>query len=167
MLFDKLSSLLSTTFCNWILDFLTSRPLTDWIGGHTSTDTTKYCVPRVPSNFNRGLIESILTCQMTTWHRTSEKTFNPPLPRNIIIIVTLARWCTCAMCRSHRTAKESDNPCCSSGRRYRMICWLQGSLFPLGYKTATSPPTKAQVPLISLTSAPHAPHLALTVVILN
>ncbi len=37
-LIGKLSTLgLSTTLCNWILDFLTNRPQTVRIGGHTST----------------------------------------------------------------------------------------------------------------------------------
>lgn len=37
MLFDKLSSLLNSPCCNWILDFLTCRPVTVWIGWLAST----------------------------------------------------------------------------------------------------------------------------------
>ncbi len=91
-LMGKLNTLsLSITLCNWIMDFLTNRPQTVWIGSHTSSmcstpETPKAalsprlftpcnhdCTPRHPENSTRKYADNTTIISLGSipgWGRT-------------------------------------------------------------------------------------------------
>lgn len=67
----------STTFCNWILDFLTSRPLKVWIGTHIYVhkillNASTVCWRFLQTSKEGYIHRNIPTFQRATWQHTYE-----------------------------------------------------------------------------------------------
>ncbi len=90
-LIAKFSTLgLSTTLCNWILDFLTNRPQTVQIGGHTS-----YTLVLNTSEIdNISLADSSYYSKKKDWHAVG---------------LSIAWYCNIVVIATARTANKANN----------------------------------------------------------
>ncbi len=101
---NKFSTLgLSTTLCNWILDFLTNRPQTVQIGGHTSSTlvlNTLYTYDCNPQHGDNSIVKFVDNSTIICWISNNDETSYQEDSTDS------AEWCTNSLPFSVRKTKE-------------------------------------------------------------